>query len=276
MFFSNGTMLLPKLGLWLGGGRRDYCLDEIVDRDKISVVVCTYPGMSGHDETMHFTAASNCHGDYDCLINQPDGGMYSCDTRENVYTAAILASVICLAVTLIVYYKFSELRNLPGRNLVSLCLSLFVGYLILTIVRVLGLDHMPKSVCFISATLLMFSFLSAFAWMTVNALDICLTFGRRFSCNTSLGGDPEQQRNKKSSLTIDQPPPLSLVLSGASASTTSKKWFYNSFGWGLPIMITAVAVAIDLSPLTSYDVYKPNFAMTSCWFHGRQEVVSNH
>ena len=40
-------------------------------------------------------------------------------------------------------------------------------------------------------------------------------------------------------------------------------------GWGIPILVTTVVMAIDLSPLTSYQLIKPNFAVESCWFHGK-------
>ena len=32
--------------------------------------------------------------------------------------------------------------------------------------------------------------------------------------------------------------------------------------------LSVLAVVVDLSPLSSYDVVKPNFGKMSCWFYG--------
>ena len=38
-------------------------------------------------------------------------------------------------------------------------------------------------------------------------------------------------------------------------------------------MLSLLAVAVDLSPLTSYDVVKPNFGKMSCWFYGEYIIT---
>ena len=43
---------------------------------------------------------------------------------------------------------------------------------------------------------------------------------------------------------------------------------YCCFAFGIPSVLSVLAVAVDLSPLTSYDVVKPNFGKMSCWFYG--------
>ena len=43
---------------------------------------------------------------------------------------------------------------------------------------------------------------------------------------------------------------------------------YCCFAFGVPLVLSVLAVSLDLSPLTSYDVVKPNFGKMSCWFYG--------
>ena len=43
-------------------------------------------------------------------------------------------------------------------------------------------------------------------------------------------------------------------------------------GWGLPSLVTIAVMAIDLSPMTSHDLMKPNFAVVSCWFYGKTGI----
>lgn len=45
--------------------------------------------------------------------------------------------------------------------------------------------------------------------------------------------------------------------------------YYSLIGWGLPFLFALVAIGIDVSPLTSYEIFKPNFGISSCWFHGK-------
>ena len=43
---------------------------------------------------------------------------------------------------------------------------------------------------------------------------------------------------------------------------------YCCFALGVPLVLSVLAVVVDLSPLSSYDVVKPNFGKMSCWFYG--------
>ena len=43
---------------------------------------------------------------------------------------------------------------------------------------------------------------------------------------------------------------------------------YCCFAFGVPLALSVLAVVVDLSPLSSYDVVKPNFGKMSCWFYG--------
>ena len=43
---------------------------------------------------------------------------------------------------------------------------------------------------------------------------------------------------------------------------------YCCFAFGVPLVLSVLTVSLDLSPLTSYDVVKPNFGKMSCWFYG--------
>ena len=59
--------------------------------------------------------------------------------------------------------------------------------------------------------------------------------------------------------------------SAGNIDSHSLRFFaYCCFAFGIPSVLSVLAVAVDLSPLTSYDVVKPNFGKMSCWFYGEK------
>ena len=41
----------------------------------------------------------------------------------------------------------------------------------------------------------------------------------------------------------------------------------------MPLAINGTAVGIDMSSLTAYDILKPNFGISSCWFNGKLKIL---
>ena len=85
----------------------------------------------------------------------------------------ILLSIISLCFLLSVYLSFKELRNLPGKCLINLCLALLCYKAIfLSISKSKEVDVLCKAV----AIFLHFFILAAFSWMSVMAFDTANTF----------------------------------------------------------------------------------------------------
>lgn len=79
-----------------------------------------------------------------------------------------MVSVVSLALLLITYVLFAELRNLPGKIIINLTLSL----LLYQSVFFLALKNDDPDTCFAIAVLLHSFVLSSFTWMNVMAYDV--------------------------------------------------------------------------------------------------------
>ena len=108
-------------------------------------------------------------------------------------------SIVSILITLLTYSLFSELRNLPGLNLMALCITLLAYQVLMIMIlvtcpqlfsgfnlfKVLFLSTNNVKVisnrvaCKVSAILIHFCVLSSFFWTSVMAWDIYKTFGRR-------------------------------------------------------------------------------------------------
>ena len=85
-----------------------------------------------------------------------------------------LLSIISLCFLLCVYFCFTELRNLPGKCLISLSVALLCYQAVF-----LGAAVKPRKVdalCKVVAIFLHFFLLAAFSWMSVMAFDTASTF----------------------------------------------------------------------------------------------------
>ena len=99
------------------------------------------------------------------------------DKRELIKTPASLqiltsigciASMVSLVLLLITYFVFAELRNLPGKIIINLTLSL----LLYQSVFFSAVKNDDQELCLAIAVLLHFFVLSSFAWMNVMAYDV--------------------------------------------------------------------------------------------------------
>ena len=79
-----------------------------------------------------------------------------------------IASMVSLVLLLITYLMFAELRNLPGKIIVNLTLSLLLYQSVFF--SAVKNDH--QELCLAIAVLLHFFALSSFAWMNVMAYDV--------------------------------------------------------------------------------------------------------
>lgn len=88
-------------------------------------------------------------------------------------TVCLHVSVICLLMHICIYALLPKLRNVPGKNLLSLSVALLFTQLLF----LYGLDSNTTFItCSILSVVTHFFLLAYFFWMNVMAVDICVTF----------------------------------------------------------------------------------------------------
>jgi hypothetical protein len=85
-------------------------------------------------------------------------------------------SLVCLAIFIIAFCLIPSLHNLPGKCLLSLSISIFIGQLIFILTS--DLIQYP-TLCLTSAILIHYFYLSSFFWLLIIAIHIHTTFNRQ-------------------------------------------------------------------------------------------------
>lgn len=98
-------------------------------------------------------------------------------TEAVISTCGICISLIALAVTIFVYACLRALRNIPGKNLLSLVCSLFLADVLLLVAPSVSEVFVA---CAIMAGAMHYFFLASFVWMNVMAVDVWFTFSKAF------------------------------------------------------------------------------------------------
>ncbi|XP_074649509.1 uncharacterized protein LOC141904754 [Tubulanus polymorphus] len=154
-------------------------------------------------------------------------------------TAGILSaigqciSVICLAVLLIIYCYIPQLRNLPGKSLMSMSLALLLGQLMILLGPVAEGHYVA---CLLIAAFTHVFFLAMFFWMNAIAFDLTLTFTGRMM----RSGQPNEQ-----------------------------KWRFTKFciyAWMSPLVILLISASLEISS-THTSPYNPDYGTRICWFN---------
>ncbi|KAK9869397.1 hypothetical protein WA026_003153 [Henosepilachna vigintioctopunctata] len=142
---------------------------------------------------------------------------------------AMLASCICLVLTIVAYTITSEIRTFFGKILISYCAALLLGFACLSY---LSFDLYSKDlVCRIMGTLGFYLIFSSFTWLNIMCFDIYYTF----SSSSPL-------ENKR----------------------CSKKWrrfiYYSIYAWGLPLVLSLVCELYlnHVSPMYSTKLIRTN------------------
>ncbi|XP_071446655.1 G-protein coupled receptor Mth2-like [Hetaerina americana] len=121
--------------------------------------------------------------------------------------------------------------------LLSHLFALFMGDLISLIAIVnslrVGLDW-----CLFFGFAIQFFFLTTFFWLNIICFDIFSTF-------RSVG-------------------PLKIM---RPAKETKKMLLYSIYAWGVPFLILAVSVTLELLPGLPLNIIKPDFRINICWFY---------
>ncbi|CAF4831430.1 unnamed protein product, partial [Rotaria sp. Silwood1] len=94
-----------------------------------------------------------------------------------------ILSIICTSISLgclllfgMIFYLIPSLHNLPGKCLLFLSISLFIGQL-----TFISASHLTKynSICFLSAIIIHYCYLSSFIWLLIISIHIHSTFNHQ-------------------------------------------------------------------------------------------------
>ncbi|KAB7499898.1 G-protein coupled receptor Mth [Armadillidium nasatum] len=155
-------------------------------------------------------------------------------------TVVVLSiSLVCLALHITLYFCYSRLRTWHGRNLVSLCFSLFIAqFLFLT-----GTTATENfGFCVFMAVCIHYFWLASFFWMNILSIDVWRTFRAKYSHNSN-----------------------------------SRKAFliYNLYSWGVPFIIVMASLTLDLAGKNLK--YKPDYAgfdeAELCWINNKYGLL---
>lgn len=156
--------------------------------------------------------------------------------------AGLGVSIIFLILHLTAFLLVSELRNLSGKNLASLCVSLLVAYTAFMAGQVLKTNHTP---CLFVAVLTYYCFLASFFWMLTMAFDVWRT--------------------------------LRLATAELRVSA-GKQWrkftIYSLWSWLAPGIIVLSTLLIERAPEDTIPLeFRPEFAKNACWFGQRRALL---
>nr|XP_045624297.1 uncharacterized protein LOC123774195 [Procambarus clarkii] len=220
--------------------------NETLNCDKILLCEDEFTLNENRMVTVEANARSYQVGEYEVT----EGGVLVCEPQElsNKFVSGLLIlmglvlSCLCLLLHLAVFLLLPRLRNLPGKCLASLCLSLLTTYTVF----ILGTLLEPKTTgCYISAVIKYYSFLASFCWMNIMAFDVWLTF-----------------RQAKDELRV------------SSGRQRSKFLFYCVYGWLLPALAVVVTVTLDkTAPAGLSPQFLPSFGQDMCWFGKRKALL---
>ncbi|CAF1322432.1 unnamed protein product [Rotaria sordida] len=125
-----------------------------------------------------------------CPSHTPIDLARNCSTFEasSIITSSFpiyrnILSVICTSISLgclllfgIIFYLIPSLHNLPGKCLLFLSISLFIGQL--TFISTSNLTKY-NSICFLSAIIIHYFYLSSFIWLLIISIHIHSTFNQQ-------------------------------------------------------------------------------------------------
>lgn len=159
------------------------------------------------------------------------------------YTSAVGlgVSICCLLAHLAVFVLVPDVRNLSGRNLASLALSLVVAYLSF----LFGMVGEPSAHnCKASAVITYYFFLASFFWMSTMAFDVWRTL-----------------RVATRELRV------------SSGAQWRRFFIYSMASWFLPAIVVGLAVFFDDRSTGIAEEFRPLFGRHGCWFGQRKALL---
>lgn len=152
-------------------------------------------------------------------------------------------SVVCLVFHILVHCAIPKLRNLPGKNLLSLsCALLLAQFLFLAVID--ARESVGHALCLSLGALSHWSYLAAFFWMNIMGVDVSRTF---------VGPQILVRHNSD----------------GRGQRSTYR--FYSLYAWGLPTLIVSTGLLVDLAHLS--ERYGPNYGDHLCWICNKRGLA---
>lgn len=241
MFERKGLKCIPRVTDDKRSGLNNTCLKRVLSKESFTM----YRNRSVLIAETNKLITAN---EYE--INEKDGyevisvnvcaeeGSYLLNLSQIHYLldeVTLSLSIICLILHLLVYGILKELRNCPGKILMSLSSCILCGHIFLLV----GQHINNYWLCYICSVLTYFGYLSSFIWMHVMAFDIYRTFS------------VTQRRN------------------------THERWKfikYGAYSWLTAIFIATFSVVFDnLMDLNSE--YRPVYGNPVCWFNQKKGLL---
>lgn len=137
-------------------------------------------------------------------------------TEGLVSACGLGVSLLALAVTFVIYACLRPLRNIPGRNLLSLLAALFLAEALLLAANS---AESHQVACQVVAGAMHYFFLASFFWMNVMAVDVWFTFSQAF------------------------------VRAGDRGKSSKRFRIYSAYSWLAPLLFVLPAVFIQVRTL---------------------------
>ncbi|CAA9994410.1 unnamed protein product, partial [Nesidiocoris tenuis] len=150
--------------------------------------------------------------------------------------AGLGVSIIFLLLHLTAFSLVSELRNLSGKNLASLCVALLIAYTAFMAGQVL-----EGTACAVDGIITFYAFLASFFWTSTMSFDVWRTL-----------------RLATAELRV------------SSGKQWRKFFVYSIWSWCAPAVVVCGALWVEFTPANIDEQWRPSFGKYMCWFgHGR-------
>ncbi|KDR07201.1 probable G-protein coupled receptor Mth-like 1 isoform X2 [Zootermopsis nevadensis] len=175
-----------------------------------------------------------------------------------LYPLGLLISVPFLIVTMLVYCRIPELRDLHGKSLTCHVMCLTIAYIFLAAVQ-LGGETFHQKICVVIAFVIQFSFVACFFWLNVLCFDTTwnvLANVRLQKCSNDSSENDYICYKRLKDGRVNMP----------KATERSVFIFYSLYAWFVPLLFMVFSVSMDLMPTIPSSYLKPNFGEKKCWF----------
>ncbi|XP_075221994.1 putative G-protein coupled receptor Mth-like 10 [Lycorma delicatula] len=158
-------------------------------------------------------------------------GKASEDSIYTLYYICLILSSVFSLLTFIVYCILPWLRDLQGKVIMSLLISLAIGYAFLAFLQLYNVI-ISNTVCILGGLMAYYWLIAAFCWLHISCFNIWRT--------VALQSNRFIFFKNKTRLFI----------------------LYCLFGWGIPLIFLLIFIIIDL-----INDKESSIGKTSCWFH---------
>ena len=167
--------------------------------------------------------------------------MYAYSSGQTLATTiGCVVSLTLLALVIITYCTFSSLRNVPGKTVLNLSISLFLAQLLLLV----GAGQTENwKVCLTISCILHFMWLSVFSWTNILAFDLAKTFGKKSSG----------------------------IRSDDNSNTRFIK--YSLYAWGIPLVVVGITTILHFFQEVDGKLRNIYGLATACWLRSGPSLL---